>query len=154
MSLARTMPSRCHRHSLIPPNPPSLPPSLPTLLPTPLPSFSLWRVALSSSPSSAHLGTGSRIQRCGRGEVGTEGQGWRRSRLLSASRRLGDPRAPGRVRARPGAERERACILKEPARSLDILPSLSTRTLPPHTHNITDAKIILPSGKSQIWRPS
>lgn len=54
----------------------------------------------------------------------------------------------------PRAERERACILKEPVRSLDF-PAFALHPPPPqHAYKITDAKIILPSGKSQIWRPS
>lgn len=68
-------------------------------------------------------------------------------------RAAGDPRAPGRVQAQQWHRGNVRVFVKEPARSLDFLPPLSTRTPPTHTY-ITDAKIILPSGKSRIWRPS
>nr|XP_031547467.1 splicing factor 3A subunit 2-like [Vicugna pacos] len=117
VSLARTMPSRCHRHSLFPPNPPSLPPSLPTF---PFPAISPSR----SGPRAPGPGMWAGV--AGIPPAACRGAAWRCQEHGEGSRR----------RQPEWAKRECACVLKEPARSLDF-PAFTPHPPPAPTHTHT-----------------
>lgn len=156
MSLVRTMPSRCHCHSPILPNPPSLPPSLPTLIPPPFLLWGKFSHSHSQPPVPRIWAQGPRSRDAGRGPE-PKGRGGRGSACclpwpLRGARNSG--KGPGG--GSPGVGEEGTCVYFKGISAVSGLPCLrSPPPLPPQrTHNITDAKIILPSGKSQIWRPS
>nr|XP_039335779.1 uncharacterized protein LOC120368059 [Saimiri boliviensis boliviensis] len=110
----------------------------------------------SQTPAPCIWAQGPRPRDAGRGPA-LRGRGGGGSACCLPWGRFEVPGTPVRVpavAAREWAKREHAGILKEPVRSLDF-PVFALHPRPPlHTHKTTDAKIILPSGKSQIWRPS
>ncbi|KAL4664870.1 hypothetical protein H8957_017633, partial [Semnopithecus entellus] len=122
VSLVRTMPSRCHCHSPILPNPPSLPPSLPTLIPPPFLLWGKFSHSHSQPPVPRIWAQVPRSRDAGRGPE-PKGRGGRGSACCLPWGRSEVPGTPVRVpaaAAREWAKREHACILKGSARSLDF----------------------------------